>query len=301
MTIFRFLAGLTVLLLGCSQQLDAPPPSSCPSGCTDAAAHVDGRPSGADARPPATDERPADAELVPLPPPGAEECPRTVAAAAATGETLVLDLAAQIGGKPVVLGVDQPAADQRIQISALRFFVSHPVLWRAGAAVPTDLVEASGKPSGYGIQLVDFEDPGTLALRLRAAPGTYDRLTFELGLSIACNALDPTLQAPPLDAAGGMTWFWGSGYLFIRLEGRTGAGAAVSPFQAHGGALPLGTSAPSVAVAGSLTVKASGARASLVIRLDDWVRASMGSSDLAAGAMLLEQIRSAPSFTIVTP
>ena len=98
-----------------------------------------------------------------------------------------------------------------------------------GTEVPVTLTE-DGAWQKDGLALLDFEDKtgqctnGTEATNdhiLGTVPsGHYQGLRFTVGVPFEKNHLDASTAAAPLNVST-LYWSWTSGYMFIRLEGKT--------------------------------------------------------------------------------
>jgi hypothetical protein len=193
-------------------------------------------------------------------------CDEVPATHAATGVTSSFTIAPMLAGKPFVFGEPNalPAGATILPLN-FRFYVSRvALLTAAGAAVPADLVDATGALERFGVHLAIAEDPGSLVLRVRAPAGSYSGLSFLLGLEDGCND-SPFGRKFPLNDESQMTWQHTGGYLFLRFEDQVtnadaGAGAPAIPPQIHmGGVLGLKGSAPTVKILGALSVGTGGA------------------------------------------
>jgi hypothetical protein len=129
-------------------------------------------------------------------------------------------LSIEFGGQPFVFG--EPNAlplGGTLLPTNFRFYVSEPALLQAGEPTRAFLVDSTGAPLPYGVQLVNAEDPASFAFDIAAPPGTYDGLSFLLGLSHGCNTL-AVPGKPPLDEAAQLKWPHTLGFLFLRYEGQ---------------------------------------------------------------------------------
>jgi hypothetical protein len=205
-----------------------------------------------------------------------------------------------LGGQAVELGVPVMAGGVRVTLSQLRFFVTRPVLvGRAGQApVAAELVDATGKLLPYGLSLLDLEKPDSLTLRLRAPAGQYDRLSLSIGVYPACNSgPQPAALVYPLNAGGGMTWTWTSGYIFVFMEGSKGASPG-APFAAHGGIFPPSAGAVPLDAAGAFGPSAPTV---LEARLDRLVEAVDGQNHIEGGMKLMERLPTAEFWRMSSP
>ncbi len=67
--------------------------------------------------------------------------------------------------------------------------------------------------------LVNFDDSGSVELKLKAIPSTYNQIGFLLGVDSIRNVSGA--QSGALDPAKGMFWTWNSGYIMAKLEGNS--------------------------------------------------------------------------------
>lgn len=72
--------------------------------------------------------------------------------------------------------------------------------------------------------LVDFRDSLSSLVKVGVLPGTYNRLSFLLGVDSTFNVSGA--QTDALDPAKGMFWTWTTGYIFAKLEGTSPSSAA---------------------------------------------------------------------------
>ncbi|WP_426745455.1 MbnP family copper-binding protein [Myxococcus faecalis] len=99
----------------------------------------------------------------------------------------------------------------------------------SGAEVPLELTQ-DGQWQHEGTALLDFADKsglctqGTAATNRRivgtAPGGSYTGLRFKLGVPESMNHLDVSTAPAPLGDTS-LHWNWRTGYLFVRIEGRT--------------------------------------------------------------------------------
>lgn len=173
-----------------------------------------------------------------------------------SGGTLALSIGLQFTGKPFVFG-EPTEVSPALTVTPLnfRFYVSHVALLRTGGApVPVDLVTPEGTPVPWAVHLFNAEDPPSQTLRVLAPSGAYTGLTFTLGIDDACNSGLAQGRAAPLGDGSQMAWPHLAGYLFLRYEARVdGAGA---PNMIHMGGVPGRIFAPTITVAGALSIAA---------------------------------------------
>lgn len=90
--------------------------------------------------------------------------------------------------------------------------------------------------------LVDLKDSLSRLVKIGVLPGTYNRLSFILGVDSTHNVSGA--QKDALDPAKGMFWTWSTGYIFAKLEGTSPySGAAQNRFMYHVGGFKQGEDA----------------------------------------------------------
>ena len=128
--------------------------------------------------------------------------------------TLVLSINPQFAGQPLVLGEQlyYTSRGDSLYVDVFRYYLSS--------------VQLLGKPVDYQedntCHLVDAEDSSSQTIVLKNVPaGRYASLVFYVGTDSLANVsgamggdLDPTL---------GMYWAWNSGYINVKIEGRSNA------------------------------------------------------------------------------
>lgn len=134
-------------------------------------------------------------------------------------------------GSPLT-GVGASSAD--VDLLDLRFFLSDPVLRGPDGASAPVLLTVDDTWQTERVALVDLEDAtgdcsasGTAQTNARlvgeVTPGTYDTLTFQLGLPFDLNHQDAVSQPAPLNTPG-MFWAWQAGHKFARIDVRNPGG-----------------------------------------------------------------------------
>jgi hypothetical protein len=261
---------------------------------------------GAEVQPPVTPGLSDAAVTVPVPgdePAFPDGCPPLPAARHAGAAVAALRFAPTLADKAISLGDWVDVAGRRIRLSTLRFFVSHVVLRRSGAApVLGELVDGAGKLQAHGVHLIDLDDPASLVLRVRAPAGEYDQVAFRIGLPPSCNVGNPAAAVSPLNADGGMTWTWGFGYILVKIEGSEQAatpGAMSKQLSAHGGMIPPTNPPPRVVVSSRLVLPGP-AEVVLRARFDDLVGViRQEDGHLTAGFAVIEKLASLSAFVAV--
>lgn len=259
---------VVALLLGAAGCDAARRPSFPTQGMAGRSGDDAGQDSAVESGPPPPDGGDTAVETVDVAEVLAPLCDVVPATHAAAGVTLSFTIAPTLGGKPFVFGEPNalPAGGTILPLN-FRFFVSRvALLTAAGAAVPADLVDATGALEPYGTHLFIAELPDSQVLRVRAPAGNYSGLSFLLGLEDGCNAGSPFGRQFPLNDESQMSWLHTGGYLFLRLEDQVtpsatdgGADAAAIPPQVHMGGMPGQILAPTVKVVGPLAAAAGSA------------------------------------------
>lgn len=145
----------------------------------------------------------------------------------------------------VYAGVGSTAAEYKGQ--DFRFFVSDVALIPTGGGAPVPVtLTANSNQSADGIALIDFENgtglcqmgtPSTYSTVVGTVPpGSYNGVTFTMGVPQAKNHLDPAGAAGPLNTTGiasGMSWSWRSGYKFAKIEGQIQVTGTKPVFNLH--------------------------------------------------------------------
>lgn len=88
------------------------------------------------------------------------------------------------------------------------------------------LVKTDGKEYSIpGYFLIDEEQEGSKKLMLASIPdGTYTAIRFIVGVDSLHNCSGA--QSGPLDPVNGMFWAWNTGYIFLKLEGKSSFSAS---------------------------------------------------------------------------
>ncbi len=151
-------------------------------------------------------------------------------AAAAQG----LDLRFQpvLQGRKIVLNEPlRTAAGDSITVHTLRFYLSNMVFLKNGALV-------FAEPDSH--HLLDLEDESTPGFRVDLPAGTagFTEIQFDLGIDSLTNTAGAL--GGDLDPTKGMYWAWQSGYINVKIEGKSlRCPARNHEFQFHlGGYLP---------------------------------------------------------------
>jgi hypothetical protein len=97
---------------------------------------------------------------------------------------------------------------ERYQVRALMFYISR-----------VRLSHSADTKTGYleDYHLIDYSDPASHKVSVRAPKGMYDTIHFMLGVDYLHNTSGA--QTGALDPLHGMFWTWNSGYIFAKFEG----------------------------------------------------------------------------------
>lgn len=157
-------------------------------------------------------------------------CSGTLTQPSATPQSVALNFAAEINGKPFACGQSYPdvgTTKSTLTPSDFRFYISEVTLLLAdGQAVPVTLAQ-DGVWQLQNLALLDFEDGsaacrnGTPALntavRGTVPAGDYRGVRFTLGVPFERNHGDPTVAPAPLNNTA-MFWNWQGGYKFLKFD-----------------------------------------------------------------------------------
>jgi hypothetical protein len=134
-------------------------------------------------------------------------------------EALVLNKAKYITSK-----------NDTISITTLKFYISNIVL---------EYENGTEYKEPKSVHLIDNEELNTLQFQLKKTPGLkIKKIRFRIGIDSLTNVLGDL--AGDLDPSLGMYWAWNSGYINMKLEGKSSSCKTVKKdFQFHiGGYLP---------------------------------------------------------------
>jgi hypothetical protein len=143
--------------------------------------------------------------------------------------TMTIPLSLVAGDAPASLGAPLVAASgARYRLEMLKLYVAEVDLVKAdGGREHALLLDETGAPLSYGVQLVDAEDRGSLSLSIKAPRGAYVGMELTGGVPAFCpdgttklNHVDASAMRAPLDVDSEMYWSWDPGYTFFKVEGR---------------------------------------------------------------------------------
>lgn len=127
-----------------------------------------------------------------------------------------------------------------VKITDFRLYIHDIRLHAAGGGDVPVTLEQDGLWQYQDLALLDFEDKtgscanGTGetngAVHATAPKGTYDGVSFKLGVPFALNHADAATAPSPLNLSG-LFWSWNGGYKFLRVDSVPAAGGM--PFNIH--------------------------------------------------------------------
>ena len=132
--------------------------------------------------------------------------------------TITLSFIPNVAGKPLVLNDSSYTNpfDEIYQISKFRFYVSQ--------VSAKDKQRSQKEKNSY--HLIDAADPSSLQFSFSLKPGKYNSIDFLLGVDSVRNFSGA--QTGELDPVKNMFWTWNSGYVMLKLEGRSTASTALN-------------------------------------------------------------------------
>jgi hypothetical protein len=116
----------------------------------------------------------------------------------------------QFGNAPLELGEKYISKNDTLQIEALKFYVSNIEIQYADASVY--------KPKN-DYHLIDIEDLNTLKIPISESKKTIKKITFNIGVDSLASVSGAL--GGDLDPAKGMYWAWQSGYINMKIEGKS--------------------------------------------------------------------------------
>ena len=134
--------------------------------------------------------------------------------------TIILNFENIVGNEPVVLNTKNytNALGEQFNISLLNYYISN-----------IRLVKADGSeyivPQNESYFLVSEERPATKSITIQNIPkGNYTAAKFIIGIDSTKSASDISERKGCLDVGGeakDMYWAWNSGYIFVKMEGKS--------------------------------------------------------------------------------
>lgn len=105
------------------------------------------------------------------------------------------------------------ALGQTYTVTNFKYYISH-----------IRLIDSAGKVYEHkdGVYLIDVYDTSKFRIKLKDVPfGPYVKIEFMVGVDSVHNCSGA--QSGALDPINGMFWTWNSGYIFLKLEGKSPA------------------------------------------------------------------------------
>lgn len=130
----------------------------------------------------------------------------------AQSDTVKIDFSPRFGNQKLELGKSYYQSIQKdsIQITTFRFYISHLEFLKEGKVI--------GKYAQEFI-LMDMEKPETFVLQYIYGAIQPDQVRFQIGIDSATNVSGA--MGDDLDPTNGMYWAWQSGYINVKLEGKS--------------------------------------------------------------------------------
>jgi len=122
----------------------------------------------------------------------------------------VLQFHIQFGNAPLELGKKYISLNDTLQIGTLKFYVSNVEIQYADASVH--------KPKN-DYHLIDIEDLNTLKIPIPESKKPIKKITFNIGVDSLASVSGAL--GGDLDPAKGMYWAWQSGYINMKIEGKS--------------------------------------------------------------------------------
>ena len=209
-------------------------------------------------------------------------CVEQPAAKAGADARITVNVELSYAGQPVAFGQPIPLQTGTLTVTNFRFYVSSPMLTPAvGDPVPADLIGGDGVPVPYNVVLVNAENPSGLTFQVAAPAGTYQGVSFLVGVPDVCNTGLASSRSAALSYESQMTWPPPFGYLFLRYAGKLGDGAATdaTPSVIDMGGFPGKIFAPRAIAPGSFVAGGS-TTVRLRVALDELFRAESMPAEL---------------------
>ncbi|MFQ3597667.1 MAG: MbnP family protein [Chloroherpetonaceae bacterium] len=115
-------------------------------------------------------------------------------------------------------------AGDTVRFTMAKFYLSEVCLVDTlGRTIPVRVVDTANTTTidNQTVTLLDYATAqnGVLELTLRAKPGLYRGMKFNVGVPFNLNHRDASVLPKPLNIDQGMFWTWNTGYIFHRIEG----------------------------------------------------------------------------------
>ncbi len=123
--------------------------------------------------------------------------------------------------------LNQPFVNQAgdtVRFTMAKFYLSEVcVIDTLGRAIPVRVVDtlSTATIDNQTVTLLDYATAqnGAFELTVRAKPGLYRGMKFNIGVPFDLNHRDASILPRPLNVDQGMFWIWNTGYIFHRIEG----------------------------------------------------------------------------------
>ena len=155
--------------------------------------------------------------------------------AAPQAQAVSIRFAAEVGGQAFACGTSYPGLGTPPTAyvgTDFRFYVSSVLLTPVGGGAGVPVTLTGNDNQADGLALLDFENnTGACQMGSTATyttlvgtvpPGSYDGISFVVGVPEDKNHLDYAAAITPLNAPG-MHWAWRAGYKFLKIDGAIGA------------------------------------------------------------------------------
>lgn len=156
---------------------------------------------------------------------------------------LKFNVSTTVGNTPFVLdSMYTSEAGTEYKVSKFLYYVYGIMLVDTlGNSIPVPMVNADSTPVLYNTVLVDYRKPETMSLQVLAKRGPYRGVRLAVGIpqfdsaGNMVNHVDASAMEYPLNVDADMYWGWKSGYIFLKIEGRSRSGDTLLPFFYHVG------------------------------------------------------------------
>jgi hypothetical protein len=137
---------------------------------------------------------------------------------------ITLHFEAVIQNEPLKLHTGYPInATDSILFSSFKFYISQIQFYQLGKLIHVE-------PNSY--HLIDFSDTNSLTIRTALdSKVPFDEIEFQLGIDSLTNISGA--MGGDLDPTKGMYWSWQSGYINLKLEGKTKINNVQKDFNFH--------------------------------------------------------------------
>jgi hypothetical protein len=149
-------------------------------------------------------------------------------------------------------------AGDTVRFTTAKFYLSDvSVIDTLGRAIPARVVDTARSVTidNQTVTLLDYATApnGVLELTLRAKPGTYRGMKFNVGVPFDLNHRDASILPRPLNIDQGMFWTWNTGYIFHKIEGNFDSLGTSRNFLYHIGRDNLNLTVQLATLTGSVT------------------------------------------------